>query len=85
MQLAETEQAKEKSEKELCQNKIKDLKHTQAQLTKKIKKQEAELNDLMLKMSQVERSRENDLRYYQRMVGGFLKVFKSETRRILLA
>ena len=38
LELAETKQAKEKSEKESCQNKIKDLKHTQAQLTEKIKK-----------------------------------------------
>ena len=38
LKLAETEQAKEKSEKESCQNKILDLEHTQAQLTEKIEK-----------------------------------------------
>ena len=38
LELAETEQAKKKFEKESCQNKIKDLEHTQAQLTEKIKK-----------------------------------------------
>ena len=36
--LAETEHAKEKFEKESCQNKIQDLEHTQAQLTEKIEK-----------------------------------------------
>ena len=43
------------------------------------------MNNLKLKLSEVERSREDDLRYYQRMVGGFLKAFKSETQRLLLA
>ena len=38
LELAETEQAKEKSEKESCQNKILELEYTQAQLTEKIKK-----------------------------------------------
>ena len=38
LELAETEQAKEKSEKETYQNKILELEHTQAQLTEKIKK-----------------------------------------------
>ena len=38
LEMAETEQAKERSEKESCQNKIQDLEHTQAQLTEKIKK-----------------------------------------------
>ena len=38
LELVETKQAKEKSEKELYQNKIKDLEHTQDQLTEKIKK-----------------------------------------------
>ena len=38
LELAETEQAKERSEKESCQNKIQDLEHTQAQLTEKIEK-----------------------------------------------
>ena len=38
LKLAETEQAKEKSEKESCQNKILELEHTQAQLTEKIEK-----------------------------------------------
>ena len=61
LKLAETVQAKEKSEKESCQNKIKDLEHTQAQLTEKIEKHEAELNDLKLKVTEVEKSREDDL------------------------
>ena len=38
LEMAETEQAKERSEKESCQNKIQDLEHTQAQLTEKIEK-----------------------------------------------
>ena len=38
LELTETEQAKEKSENESCQNKILDLEHTQAQLTEKIEK-----------------------------------------------
>ena len=84
LELAETEQAKEKSEKESCQNKILDLEHTQAQLIEKIEKQEVELNDLKFKVSELEKSREDDLRSYQRMVEGFLKAFKSETRRILV-
>ena len=36
LELAETEQAKEKSKKESCQKKIQELEHTQAQLTEKI-------------------------------------------------
>ena len=52
-------------------------------MTEKIEKHEAELNDLKLKLSEVERSREDDLRSYQRMVRGFLRAFKSEARRIL--
>ena len=40
---------------------------------------------MKLKVSEVEKSREEDLRSYQRMVGGFLKAFKSEALRILLA
>ena len=83
LEMEETEQAKERSEKESCQNKIMDLEHTQAQLTEKIEKQEAELNNLKLKLSEVEKSREDDLWSYQRMVGGFLKAFKSEAQRIL--
>ena len=84
LELAETEQAKEKSEKESCQNKILDLEHSQAQLTEKIEKHEAELEDLKLKVTELEKSHQDDLRSYQRMVEGFLKAFKSETRRILL-
>ena len=38
LELAKTEQAKARSEKESCQNKIHDLEHTQAQLTEKIEK-----------------------------------------------
>ena len=57
LELAETEQAKEKSEKESCQNKILELEHIQVQLTEKIKKQEAELDDLKLKMAKLEKSR----------------------------
>ena len=45
---------------------------------------EAELNNLKLKLSEVEKSREDDLRSYQRMVGGFFKAFKSEAKRLLL-
>ena len=56
----------------------------QAQLTVKIEKHEAECNDLKLKLSEVEKAQEDDLRSYQKMVGGFLKAFKSETRRIML-
>ena len=37
LELAETEQTKEKSEKESCHNKIQELEHTQAQLTEKLK------------------------------------------------
>ena len=62
--MVQTKQTKERSEKESCQNKILDLEHTQAQLTEKIEKQEAELNSLKLKLSEVERSREDDLRSY---------------------
>ena len=82
LELAKTELAKEKSSKESWQNKVQDLEHTQAQLTEKIEKQEAEYNDLKLKLSEVEkalseveRAREDDLRSYQRMVRGFLKAF----------
>ena len=84
LELAESQQAKEKSEKESCQNKILDLEHSQAQLTEKIEKHEAELEDLKLKVTELEKSHQDDLRSYQRMVEGFLKAFKSETRRILL-
>ena len=90
LELAETELAKERSEKESLQNKVQDLEHTQAQLTEKIERQEAGYNELKLKLAEVEKSlseerrtRENDLRSYQRMVGGFLRAFKSETKRIL--
>ena len=38
LELAETEHAKERSEKESCQNKILELEYTQAQLTEKIEK-----------------------------------------------
>ena len=34
-------------------------------------------------MSEEKQIREDDLRSYQRMVGGFLRAFKSETRRVL--
>ena len=37
-----------------------------------------------MKVSELGKSREDDLRSYQRMVGGFLKTFKFETQRILL-
>ena len=39
---------------------------------------------MKLTLSEVEKSQENDLWSYQKMVGGFLKAFKSEARRILL-
>ena len=56
LELAETEQAKEKSEKESCHNKIMELEHTQAQLMKKVKNQEAELDRLKLKVAELEKS-----------------------------
>ena len=34
-------------------------------------------------LSEEKRIREDDLRSYQRMVGGFLRAFKSETKRFL--
>ena len=83
LELAETEQAKEKSE-ESCQQKIQKLEHTQAQLTEKIENQEAELDTLKLKVAELEKSREDNLKSYQKMVGEFLKAFKSKTQRILL-
>ena len=97
LELSETELAKAKSEKESADRKVEDLEHTQAQLTGKIKRQEAECNDLKKKLAEAENSlseaekslseekriREDDLRSYQRMVGGFLRAFKSETRRVL--
>ena len=57
LELAEIEQAKEKSEKESCQKKIKELEHTQAQLMEKIKNQEAELDTLKLKVAELKKSR----------------------------
>ena len=90
LELSETELAKAKSEKESADRKVEDLEHTQAQLTGKIERQEAECNDLKKKLAEAEKSlseekriREDDLRSYQRMVGGFLRAFKSETRRVL--
>ena len=84
LELAKTELPKEKSAKKSCQTKVQDLEHTQAQLTEKIERQEANHNDLKLKLAEVEKSlseerrvREDDLRSYQRMVGGFLRAFKS--------
>ena len=93
LKLSETELAKERSEKESIQKKVDDLEHTQSQLIGKIERQESEYNDLKLKLVEVEKSlseaekslseekriREDDLRSYQRMVGGFLRAFKSET------
>ena len=38
LELAETELAKERSEKESCQNKVQDLEHTQVQVTEKIER-----------------------------------------------
>ena len=84
LELAEIEQAKEKSEKESCQNKILELEQTQAQLNEKVENQEVKLDELKLKVSELEKSRQDDLRSYQRMVCGFLKAFKFETQRILL-
>ena len=98
LELSETELAKERSEKESIQKKVEELEHTQAQLTEKIERQESECNELKLKLAEAENSLseaekslseekriwEDDLRSYQRMVGGFLKAFKSETKRILL-
>ena len=59
-------------------------------MTEKIEKQEDELNNLKLKLSEVEKAlsevkiaREDNLRSYQRMVGGFLKAFKSKAKRIM--
>ena len=46
LELSETELAKAKSEKESSDRKVEDLEHTQAQLTGKIERQEAECNDL---------------------------------------
>ena len=42
LKLSETELAKERSEKESIQKKVEDLEYTQAQLTEKIERQEAE-------------------------------------------
>ena len=39
---------------------------------------------MKLKVAELEKSRQDDLKSYQRMVGGFLKDFKSKTPRILL-
>ena len=97
LELSETELAKERSEKESIQKKVEELEHTQAQLKEKIERQESECNDLKLKLAEADnslseaekslseekRTREDDLRTYQRMVGGFLRAFKSETRRVL--
>ena len=90
LELTEIELAKERSEKESCQNKVQDLEHTQAQLTEKIEKQEVYYNDLKLKLfevekslSEVQRAWDDDLRSYQRIVGEFLRAFKSEAKRIL--
>ena len=78
LELAKTELAKERSEKRSISNKVQDLGHTQAQLTGKIERQESECNDLKLKLAEVEKSLseekriwEDDLRSYQRIVGGF--------------
>lgn len=51
----------------------------------KLKKKDFELGALRLKVAEVEKSREEDLASYRKMVGGFLKAFKSEVRRILHA
>ena len=99
LELSETELAKARSEKESVDKKAEDLEHTQAQLTGKIERQESEYNELKVKLAEVEKSlaqtekllseerrtREDDLRSYQRMVGGFLRAFKSETKRVLLS
>ena len=91
LELSKTELAKERSEKESIHNKVRDLEHTQSQLAEKIERQEAEYNDLKLKLTEVEKSlseaekslseerriREENLRSYQRMVGDFLRAFKS--------
>ena len=90
LELAEIELDNERSARESCQNKVQDLEYTQAQLTEKIERQEVGYNDLKLKLFEIEKSlseerrtREDDLRSYQRMVGGFLRAFKSEAKRIL--
>ena len=90
LELSETELAKARSEKESADKKVEDLEHTQGQLTNKIERQEAECSALKKKLAEVEKSlseekriREDDLRSYQRMVGGFLRAFKSETKRVL--
>ena len=90
LELSETELAKARSEKESADKKVEDLEHTQGQLTGKIERQEAECSALRKKLAEAEKSlseekriREDDLRSYQRMVGGFLRAFKSETRRVL--
>ena len=90
LELSETELAKARSEKESAYKKVEDLEHTQGQLTGKIERQETECSALRKKLAEAEKSlseekriREDDLRSYQRMVGGFLRAFKSETRRVL--
>ena len=97
LELLKTELAKERSKKESIQKKVEDLEHTQSQLTSKIEIQESEYNDLKLKLAEVEKSLseaekslseerriwEDDLQSYQRMVRGFLRAFKSKTKRIL--
>ena len=90
LELSETELAKARSEKESADKKVEDLEHTQGQLTNKIERQETECSALRKKLAEAEKSlseekriREDDLRSYQRMVGGFLRAFKSETRRVL--
>ena len=41
------------------------------------------LSEVEKSLSEVKRDREDDLRSYQRMVGGLLRAFKSEAKRIL--
>ena len=80
---AEVERVKEKSEKEQLQQKIQEFEHTHAQLTDRVERQDSELEAINLKMAELTRSRGEDLRSYRKMVGGFVKAFKSEARRIL--
>ena len=78
LEKAEVDGAKERSEKELLQKKVGELEHTQAQLTERIKKQDSDLEASRLKVEELKKIQDDDLKSYRKMVGVFVKAFKSE-------
>ena len=75
---------KGKSKVEACQKKIQELKHSQAQLTQRIERQDSEPDILKKELAKERKSRRYDIKTYQK-VQGFLKAYKFESRRVLLA